>query len=642
MQYIGIILGTLLLIGCLTQDVSKTRDYQVLIHNTSGLSLDSIIVTKSVNDVNDTLTYNHMDFNVEDTLIQLVFPIDADPSLRVNVSYIGYSSDIPIIKKQWSSEGKEITGGVLPSVVSLLIEYNQRRAEIGSLDSLNLKRVLDSLFVAYILNTSDTTYSDSTPYSIYSSYLESNAIDTTELISTLLDTLTMRNPVLPELALYEIVGISAEVISYYRGSSALSISSSNADGGSHSSNNSGIPAEHLSSSVVALVQSSENGAIISSQTTVSKSSSSHSITTTPQSSSQVSPDVTVSSSISSAVSIVLSSSLVSSSSEEVSSSVLSSSAMSSSVTQSSSQVSSSSAVSSSSSLSSSSESSTQSSGDDDRVTVPARTSGSWDQLNMGDMYLLNNKWGSDDAQCSSTYELFINEDYTFGWEFDRPDCGYNKAEGDLPDYPQLDIGIMPHNKEPTDELSISTSAILPVQVKDINTASVTLDNFRIDLTQDNSWNINFEMWLTREDPRDTLVPNPKIELMVLWGWNENRWGCNQVGGKFDSNLNLDAGSLSYTLCHQGDDWGGQDSTWDYYQFRAESGEYEKSKPFFSGTLDINDALDWLVTHAGISEDLWVTRFVIGSEIDNNTAGTVTFDDVVFEINGVEKSPSFAN
>ncbi len=280
------------------------------------------------------------------------------------------------------------------------------------------------------------------------------------------------------------------------------------------------------------------------------------------------------------------------------------------------------------------------------LELPASKTESWDYLMMGDVKLLLNKWGSDalelEGACTSEYEIWANEDEVFGWTFNRPDCGGGDG---FPDYPEIEVGVAPFNEEEDADLRKSTSIILPMQIKDIHSASVTLDDFKIDLTADASWNINFELWLSQEDPTTTITPKPEYELMTFWGWMENRWPCNQADGEFGANLTLPKGSgtMDYTLCHYGKDWGGNEiSKWDYFQFRAGDGGDHNSKREFTGKLDVKEALDWLVKHAGASTDLWVTRFEVGTEIGNNTAGTVSFKSVIFEVNGEERSPEFAN
>ncbi len=300
-------------------------------------------------------------------------------------------------------------------------------------------------------------------------------------------------------------------------------------------------------------------------------------------------------------------------------------------------------ISSSEETESSSEAVEESSSEPEEVlvgaVVPASETESWASIMMGDVKLLLNKWGSDalaeEGSCGSTYEIWAKEDHSFGWTFDRPDCG---GGGMKPDYPEVEIGVAPFTSE---EKGHTTSTLLPLQIKDIMSASIIVDNFKIELGASSSWNINFEMWLSQEDPTTTLTPKPEIELMTFWGWYEGRWGCE--GSKYDGSKNLSAGTLDYTLCHYGEEWGGDDhSKWDYYQFRAGDGQDYNSKKDFTGTLDVKAALDWLVNNTGASKDLWVTRFELGTEIDNNTSGTVSFDNVTFEVNGEKRSPEFAN
>ncbi|MGL1902456.1 MAG: hypothetical protein OCC49_09990 [Fibrobacterales bacterium] len=284
----------------------------------------------------------------------------------------------------------------------------------------------------------------------------------------------------------------------------------------------------------------------------------------------------------------------------------------------------------------------------DPLRVPASKTRSWDMLMMGDVKLLLNKWGSDaraEAQdCGSTYEIWAKEDFTFGWTFDRPDCGWNETKGDSPDYPEIEIGVAPFTTADPEEdpLRKSTSILIPIQIKDVTSMNIDIDNFNIEMGADSSsWNINFEMWLSQEDPTLTNTPKPEFELMTFWGWNNNRWGCKIDNGALESKKNLDAGSASYTLCHQHDDWGGDEhSKWDYYQFRQGDAQDGSAVRSFTGTLDVKAALDWLVANTSATEDLWVTRLELGTEIDNNTAGTVSFDNVIFEINGEERQPIF--
>lgn len=256
----------------------------------------------------------------------------------------------------------------------------------------------------------------------------------------------------------------------------------------------------------------------------------------------------------------------------------------------------------------------------------ARTA-SREYLNLGDMRLLVNKWGSDELGCTTSMRVFVNADKTFGWDFDRAACGGNKEK---PDYPEIEFGIHPFgagNSLATTP-SFSSTAALPLQIKDITTATVNIDSLSIRLDKADSWNLNFELWLSQGNPLTEADPGVYAELITFWGWQDGRWPCDKSG-------DVAAGDLSYGLCHQDDQWAG--GKWRYFQFRVDNG----ARQDFTGELDVKALLDWLVDTRGYSKDLWVTRFEVGSEIDDNTSGTVTFKNLTFEVNGAARSAQFA-
>jgi len=42
----------------------------------------------------------------------------------------------------------------------------------------------------------------------------------------------------------------------------------------------------------------------------------------------------------------------------------------------------------------------------------------------------------------------------------------------------------------------------------------------------------------------------------------------------------------------------------------------------------------------VPKDLWLTRLEVGTEIDDDTSGTVRMNNVTFEVNGEERSAEF--
>ncbi|MBN1606036.1 MAG: hypothetical protein JW940_05355 [Polyangiaceae bacterium] len=266
-----------------------------------------------------------------------------------------------------------------------------------------------------------------------------------------------------------------------------------------------------------------------------------------------------------------------------------------------------------------------------------KTSTPSDYLNLGDIRLLANRWGSDELGCGGTQlEVFVNTDKSIGWSINRGVCDTTGKDGlssgEHPDYPEVEFGIHPFgigNSLATSP-DFSSTTLLPRQVKDITSATVKVDNMSFALQGQQSWNMNFEFWLSQNDPT-TANSGVYAELIAFWGWQAGRWPCDEtLGGRTAS-----SGGKTYKLCHQSDQWA--DGKWRYFQFWDQGGPSTN----FSGTVDVKALLDWLVSNYGYSKDLWLTRIEVGTEIDDNTGGTVNIKNIAFEVNGTSKTLELA-
>jgi hypothetical protein len=251
--------------------------------------------------------------------------------------------------------------------------------------------------------------------------------------------------------------------------------------------------------------------------------------------------------------------------------------------------------------------------------------GSREYLNLGDFRLLVNKWGSDELGCNTSMKVFANADKSFGWSFDRGACGGNKQK---PDYPEIEFGIHPFgagNSLATTP-SFPSTDVLPLQIKDIMSSSVSVDGLNASIQKATTWNVDFEFWLSQKNPVTEANPGVYAEVIAFWGWQDS-WACDKSGS-------VTSGDKTYSLCHQDDNWG--NGPWRYFQFRANGGPFQS----YSGKIDVKAFLDWLVNTRGYSKELWVTRFEIGSELDDNTAGTVNLKNITFQVNAMSKSARF--
>lgn len=257
------------------------------------------------------------------------------------------------------------------------------------------------------------------------------------------------------------------------------------------------------------------------------------------------------------------------------------------------------------------------------VVAPASTSVPSDYFVMGETRLINNNWGAQSLGCKAPYQIFVNADKTFGWKWDRASvtCGGNKSK---PDYPEVEFGIHPFglSKQLVTTPDYSSTTVLPIQVKDVKTASVTIDGLSLS-GPDKSWNMNFEMWFDDQNPVTGTHTTAYGETMNWFGWSSDQYNWNGVVGT------LDTGAQKWNLYLSRDAWpDGQAQQWKYRQWRAQT-----SSNTFSGTVDIKKILDHLTGSENWPTSLWIARFEVGTELDDGSSGTVTIKKITFEVNG---------
>jgi len=265
----------------------------------------------------------------------------------------------------------------------------------------------------------------------------------------------------------------------------------------------------------------------------------------------------------------------------------------------------------------------------------ATTSTTKAYLNLGDMRLINNRWGSDALGCTaSNQSVFVNSDKTIGWTFNRGDC--KEQNHGNPDFPEVEFGVAPFGK--TSSLltspAYSSTTLLPIQLSALKSASVTMDNFSVNFTNPTYWDANFEFWISKNDPTTNNDGGVYAEIITFTGWNATRqtgattsWAC-QISNKTVPNT-------SFSLCHQSDSWA---SGWRFFNFLAGGGTSN-----YSGKVDIKAMLDYVRSqYSGFTDSMYLTRIEVGTEIDDFTQGSSKTNNLTFEINGTSKSIQLGN
>ena len=272
-------------------------------------------------------------------------------------------------------------------------------------------------------------------------------------------------------------------------------------------------------------------------------------------------------------------------------------------------------------------------------------------FNLGDMRLINNRWGSAKLNCSGVTEsVCINTDGTIGWNFNRPACGGMRGD---PDFTEVEFGVAPFGNQSSNLTSppFSSTTLLPIQISALNSATLNMSNYNTTITSDASrsyWDSNFEFWISKEDPTKTANAGVYAEIIMFLGYEPGRTSSTATpiaGWTCESNHTgtVNAGGATFNLCHQSDTWA--NGQWRFFNFNLSNAPQNS----FNGTVDIKAILSWVMSNYGtstatsgggmgsFSNSMYLTRIEVGTEIDDSTAGSVKISNLTFNINGTSKS-----
>jgi hypothetical protein len=257
-------------------------------------------------------------------------------------------------------------------------------------------------------------------------------------------------------------------------------------------------------------------------------------------------------------------------------------------------------------------------------------------LNLGDMRLINNRWGSDARNCTGTMQsVFVNTDKTFGWMFNRPTCG--GARGN-PDFPEVEFGVAPFGMTSSNLTTpaFSSTTLLPIQLSKLTSASVTFDNFATTFQKPGYYDNNFEFWISRMDPRTNANAGVYAEIIVFTAWEAGRENTAQGGWTCDQTGTVTSSGQTYKLCHQSDTW--SNGQWRFFNFDISNGPFGT----VNGKIDVKAFLDYIRgRYTGFTDDMWLTRIEVGTEVDDQTQGSANIHNLTFEINNQSRSAQFA-
>jgi hypothetical protein len=275
-------------------------------------------------------------------------------------------------------------------------------------------------------------------------------------------------------------------------------------------------------------------------------------------------------------------------------------------------------------------------------------------FNLGDMRLINNRWGSDKLGCAdaNTESVCIYSDGSFGWTFNRPACGGMRGD---PDFPEVEFGVAPFGNQSSNLTSptYSSTTLLPIQISALNSATLNLSNYNTTITSGSAsyWDSNFEFWISKDDPTKTANAGVYAEIIMFLGYEPGRTSSTATpvaGWTCDHSGTVSAGGASFNLCHQSDTWAS--NQWRFFNFNLSNAPQSS----FNGTVDIKAILSWVMSNyanstassgggmGSFSNSMYLTRIEVGTEIDDSTAGSVKISNLTFNINGTSKSATFGH
>ena len=262
------------------------------------------------------------------------------------------------------------------------------------------------------------------------------------------------------------------------------------------------------------------------------------------------------------------------------------------------------------------------------------------------MRLINNRWGSDRSTAAASTEACLHQ-HRQDDRLDLQPPGLRRENHGNPDFPEVEFGVAPFGK--TSSLltspAYSSTTLLPIQISSLNSASVTLDNFSTTFTRhDRLLGRQLRVLDQQEDPTTNADGGVYAEIIIFLGWS--------LAGPDPPHADQPAGparspdgtvpNTTFTLCHQSDTWAS--GQWRFFNFPRNGAATNNSH----GKVDIKAILELrheqlrqqpapAAWHGSFSTSMYLTRIEVGTEIDDNTAGSAKINNLTFEINGTSKS-----
>ena len=226
----------------------------------------------------------------------------------------------------------------------------------------------------------------------------------------------------------------------------------------------------------------------------------------------------------------------------------------------------------------------------------SRECSTYGTIDMEGYMIENNLWNADAlaagsfSQCVYAYEKYGLQ--ISGWEWQFPSDAYGVNA-----YPEIIYGWKPW-------YSRSTTQVLPKQISAISKVKVVYD---AEISHDDGdYNLAFDNWINSSS--SVKPENIEFEFMI-WEDCQNMFPF----GDYQEDVTTTNGTYEFYMGEP--TWEPQGCDWTYVAFKRKTNRT-------SGTVDVDELLDYLVNEGIVSQDSYLASVELGNEVCNSTGKTI--------------------
>ncbi|NOU59521.1 GH12 family glycosyl hydrolase domain-containing protein [Marinifilum caeruleilacunae] len=217
-------------------------------------------------------------------------------------------------------------------------------------------------------------------------------------------------------------------------------------------------------------------------------------------------------------------------------------------------------------------------------------------INADEFRLENNAWNASNLPSNSysqcIYKYDENDLLLLGWQWSYPDNAYGVNA-----FPQIIYGWKPWQPN-------SSTEKLPIKISEINSLKAS---YEITVERNSGdYNLSFDNWINSSA---NIAPENILFEFMIWEDANNLVPF----GDYIEDVNTSNGTYKFYMGEP--DWEPEGSNWTYLAF-------QRTNHRQSGTVDIDELLQYLVEKEIISQDSYLASIEFGNEVGNSKGESI--------------------